>query len=148
MRLLTVLGALVLSAHLAAAAAPPRAWSAEPPAAWGSHGCACVPGAACSGAACPANGGGCPCTAVARRTSAPVQTGALVTTSGRELLPNGDGTYRYADDRPSHLPSYTPTVYSASGCSGGACLPSGTQYVLPASGVSNCPGGVCPVPRR
>lgn len=68
------------------------------------------------------------------------QAGALVTTSGRTLLPNGDGTYRYADERPAAL----PTSYAApSSCPGGVCAPAAPRYVLP---VQNCPGGRCPVP--
>lgn len=77
----------------------------------------------------PVCAGGCPngsCVAPQIAPPAVTQAGALVTTSGRTLLPNGDGTYRYADDRPTFLPSYS----APSGCPGGVCpAPSGLRYV-------------------
>ena len=77
----------------------------------------------------------CPhCSRKAAPAAADVAAGALVTLSGRKLLPNGDGTYRYADPEPA--------------CAGGSC-PSYVPQSLPAYQfpAQSCPGGKCPLPR-
>ncbi|AWM35926.1 hypothetical protein GobsT_63400 [Gemmata obscuriglobus] len=107
-------------------AEPARLSAAVPP-------CGACPDGSCPDGSCP--GGVCPVppapgldVSASPHPTAALPAGALVSVSGRVLLPNGDGTYRHADPgAPTVLPGYS----LAPGCPNGRCPLPQQRLVIP-----------------